>query len=110
MPSLPLVGSPARSPARQPRREKRRADLDQGGFAETSHPTTHANPSYVEHGVVHCPEGRKLFPQMSVLKNLMLGAYVHRGDRAGNQKMLDEVFQLFPILAERRQRLEAAVL
>ncbi len=27
--------------------------IDQGGFAETSHPTTHANPSYVEHGVVH---------------------------------------------------------
>jgi branched-chain amino acid transport system ATP-binding protein len=58
----------------------------------------------VQQGVVHCPEGRKLFPQMSVLKNLMLGAYVHRSDRAGNQKMLDEVFQLFPILAERRDQ------
>jgi branched-chain amino acid transport system ATP-binding protein len=32
----------------------------------------------VASGVVQCPEGRKLFPQMSVLKNLMLGAYVHR--------------------------------
>lgn len=58
----------------------------------------------VQQGIVHCPEGRKLFPQMSVLKNLMLGAYVHRSDRAGNQKMLDEVFQLFPILAERREQ------
>ena len=58
----------------------------------------------VQQGIVHCPEGRKLFPQMSVLKNLMLGAYVHRGDRAGNQKMLDEVFNLFPILAERREQ------
>jgi len=58
----------------------------------------------VQHGVVHCPEGRKLFPQMSVLKNLMLGAYVHRRDRAGSQKMLDEVFNLFPILAERREQ------
>ena len=37
----------------------------------------------VQHGVVQCPEGRKLFPGMSVLKNLMLGAYVHRGDSAG---------------------------
>jgi branched-chain amino acid transport system ATP-binding protein len=55
-------------------------------------------------GVVHCPEGRKLFPQMSVLRNLTLGAYVHRRDRAGNQKMLDEVFNLFPILAERREQ------
>ena len=56
----------------------------------------------VQQGIVHCPEGRKLFPQMSVLKNLMLGAYVHRSDRAGNQKMLDEVFNLFPSLAARR--------
>jgi branched-chain amino acid transport system ATP-binding protein len=58
----------------------------------------------VELGVVHCPEGRKLFPQMPVLKNLMLGAYVHRSDRAGNQRMLDDVFALFPILAERRDQ------
>ncbi len=56
----------------------------------------------VEHGVVQCPEGRKLFPGMSVLKNLMLGAYVHRGDKAGNQQRLDEVMKLFPILAEKR--------
>ena len=53
-------------------------------------------------GVVQCPEGRKLFPQMSVLKNLMLGAYVHRGDKAGNQRMLDEVLALFPILDEKK--------
>jgi branched-chain amino acid transport system ATP-binding protein len=58
----------------------------------------------VQQGVVHCPEGRKLFPEMTVLKNLMLGAYVHRRDRAGNQKMLDEVFNLFPVLAERREQ------
>src|SRR5260370_32786970 len=36
----------------------------------------------VEAGVVHCPEGRKLFPGMSVARNLMLGAYVHRRDKA----------------------------
>ena len=58
----------------------------------------------VQHGVVHCPEGRKLFPQMSVLKNLTLGAYVHRSDRAGNERMLGDVFSLFPILAERRDQ------
>ena len=56
----------------------------------------------VQHGVVQCPEGRKLFPGMSVLKNLMLGAYVHRGDTAGSRKVLDEVFALFPILAEKK--------
>lgn len=56
----------------------------------------------VEHGVVQCPEGRKLFPGMSVLKNLMLGAYVHRSDKAGNQRTLDEVMSLFPILAAKK--------
>lgn len=56
----------------------------------------------VEAGVVQCPEGRKLFPQMSVLKNLMLGAYVHRRDTAGNKKRLDEVLALFPILDQKK--------
>lgn len=56
----------------------------------------------VSSGVVQCPEGRKLFAQMSVLKNLTLGAYVHRNDRAGNQKALDEVLGLFPILDEKK--------
>lgn len=56
----------------------------------------------VSSGVVQCPEGRKLFPQMSVMKNLMLGAYVHRSDRPGNQKRLEEVFGLFPILDEKK--------
>jgi branched-chain amino acid transport system ATP-binding protein len=53
-------------------------------------------------GVVQCPEGRKLFPQMSVLKNLMLGAYVHRGDGAGNAERLREVMDLFPILKQKQ--------
>ena len=44
----------------------------------------------VQSGVVQCPEGRKLFPGMSVLKNLMLGAYVHRRDSAGN-KLTDRI-------------------
>ncbi len=56
----------------------------------------------VEAGLVHCPEGRKLFPGMSVLKNLTLGAYVHRGDRAGIRRDLDAVLETFPILAEKR--------
>lgn len=56
----------------------------------------------VSTGLVQCPEGRKLFPQMSVLKNLMLGAYVHRGDKAGNRQRLEEVMALFPILDEKK--------
>jgi branched-chain amino acid transport system ATP-binding protein len=64
----------------------------------------HMKPSQiVRSGVVHCPEGRKLFPGMSVLKNLTLGAYVHRADSAGNRRMLDEVFALFPILETKKE-------
>ena len=56
----------------------------------------------VQLGVVHCPEGRKLFPDMSVLKNLLLGAYVHRHDPAPTQAILDTVFTLFPILRTKK--------
>jgi branched-chain amino acid transport system ATP-binding protein len=56
----------------------------------------------VQAGVVHCPEGRKLFPAMSVRKNLLLGAYVHRQDKAETQTILDQVFAMFPILYEKR--------
>ena len=55
----------------------------------------------VASGVVQCAEGRKLFPQMSVMQNLMMGAYVHRRDRQGNKKRLNEVLELFPILADK---------
>jgi branched-chain amino acid transport system ATP-binding protein len=56
----------------------------------------------VQSGLVHCPEGRKLFPMMSVRKNLELGAYVHRSDKAGIRRSIDEVFGLFPILAKKQ--------
>ncbi|GGY85951.1 ABC transporter ATP-binding protein [Marinobacter zhanjiangensis] len=55
----------------------------------------------VNSGVVQCAEGRQLFPQMSVHDNLMLGAYVHRRDKEGNRKRLNEVLELFPILEEK---------
>jgi len=53
-------------------------------------------------GLVHCPEGRKLFPMMSVRKNLTLGAYVHRRDKAGIRRSIDEVFSLFPVLEKKQ--------
>ena len=60
-------------------------------------------PSHiVADGLVHCPEGRKLFPGMSVLKNLTLGAYVHRNDPAGSKPLLEQVFGMFPILREKQ--------
>ncbi|WP_233835442.1 ABC transporter ATP-binding protein [Paraburkholderia sp. ZP32-5] len=63
----------------------------------------------VRSGVIQCPEGRKLFPGMSVLKNLTLGAYVHRGDKAGNRRNLEHVFSLFPLLAERKDHLAGSL-
>jgi branched-chain amino acid transport system ATP-binding protein len=60
-------------------------------------------PSHiVRAGVVHCPEGRKLFPGLSVLKNLILGAYVHRSDHKTTQQRLEQVFEMFPILREKK--------
>ena len=55
-------------------------------------------------GISQCPEGRKLFPEMSVLKNLRLGAFIRRQDKKGIEKSLAEVFQLFPILSERSKQ------
>ncbi|MGY8527026.1 ABC transporter ATP-binding protein [Paracidovorax citrulli] len=56
----------------------------------------------VQAGLVHCPEGRKLFPAMSVQKNLTLGAYVHRRDSAGIRQSLEEVYEMFPILRQKK--------
>ena len=58
----------------------------------------------VSSGIVQCAEGRKLFPQMTVMQNLMMGAYVHRRDKAGNKKYLDEVLELYPILKEKEHQ------
>jgi branched-chain amino acid transport system ATP-binding protein len=52
-------------------------------------------------GIIHIPEGRRLFPYMSVLANLKLGAYL-RADSAGIRQDLDEIFERFPRLRERR--------
>jgi branched-chain amino acid transport system ATP-binding protein len=56
----------------------------------------------VEAGVVHCPEGRKLFPDMTVAKNLILGAYVHRSDKACTRTQLERVYGMFQVLHEKR--------
>jgi branched-chain amino acid transport system ATP-binding protein len=63
----------------------------------------HKPSDIVAAGIVQCPEGRKLFAGMSVAKNLMLGAYVHRGERRRNEALLDKVFELFPVLREKRR-------
>jgi branched-chain amino acid transport system ATP-binding protein len=54
-------------------------------------------------GVSQVPEGRRIFPQLSVAENLDMGAYL-RKDKAGIAKDRDYVFSLFPILKERRHQ------
>ena len=55
-------------------------------------------------GIAHVPEGRQVFPEMTVQENLEIGAYVPRA-KAERSRMLDLVFSIFPVLAERRKQL-----
>jgi len=54
-------------------------------------------------GIAHCPEGRRVFPYMTVDENLQMGAYV-RTDAADVARDRERVFAHFPILAERRRQ------
>jgi len=52
-------------------------------------------------GIAQCPEGRKLFPALTVDKNLRLGGYVHRSDRKASAESFEMVCDLFPALREK---------
>jgi branched-chain amino acid transport system ATP-binding protein len=58
----------------------------------------------VRKGIAHVPEGRGLFPYMTVLENLQLGAYTKEA-RSKMKETLEEVFELFPRLKERKDQL-----
>jgi len=58
----------------------------------------------VRMGISHVPEGRRVFPAMTVLENLELGAFLRR-DKDGITRDLKKVYELFPILADRRKQL-----
>src|SRR5262245_47318901 len=55
-------------------------------------------------GIAHVPEGRRLFPKMTVLENLKMGAYV-RARAADGPSTLDMIYQHFPILRQRGRQL-----
>lgn len=59
-------------------------------------------------GLVQVPEGRKLFPDMSVHENLLVGSYVKTA-RAKRQENLDMCYEMFPKLAERRKQLAGSL-
>jgi len=52
-------------------------------------------------GIAHLPEGRELFPEMTVTENLQLGHWTQRRDRAGERARIDEMMDIFPRLRER---------
>ncbi len=55
-------------------------------------------------GIAMAPEGRRVFPQMTVMENLEMGAYL-RKDKAQVKRDLEEIFHHFPILRERRKQM-----
>ncbi len=57
----------------------------------------------VGHGIAHVPEGRRIFPALTVADNLRMGAYLP-GARRGFAESLARVYALFPVLAERRRQ------
>lgn len=76
-----------------------------GRIYYNSEPLNKVTPdAIVKLGISHCPEGRMLFPEMPVYKNMELGAYVRRTDRGRVEEMRQEVYALFPRLRERRKQ------
>ena len=65
--------------------------------------TTTAPHEIVKRGIAQSPEGRRLFPRMSVTENLEMGAF-QRNDKAEIRSDMDRVFELFPRLQERRNQ------
>ncbi|MDB5043162.1 MAG: transporter related protein [Candidatus Eremiobacteraeota bacterium] len=62
---------------------------------------THADPAaIVRRGIVHCPEGRHVFPEFTVEENLRVGAYAR-----GDLDAMDAVLEMFPVLRERLRQL-----
>ncbi len=75
-----------------------------GRIVFEGHDITHASArAILELGIAHCPEGRRVFPYMSVDENLEMGCFL-RSDRRGIAQDLERIFEQFPRLAERRQQ------
>jgi branched-chain amino acid transport system ATP-binding protein len=55
-------------------------------------------------GIAHCPEGRRVFPELTVTENLEMGAYLERSKRIVNER-IEKLFESFPILKERQRQL-----
>ncbi len=64
----------------------------------------HSAHEVVELGIVQVPEGRRIFPQMTVVENLRMGSYIERARKKRDENM-ERIFSLFPRLKEREKQL-----
>jgi branched-chain amino acid transport system ATP-binding protein len=69
----------------------------------------HKSSDILAHGIVHVPEGRRLFGAMSVEENLMMGAYLRRAAGSELKRDIDRVYATFPKLRERRKQAAATL-
>ena len=78
--------------------------VSSGSIEADGRDMTRASPSgFVQAGIAHVPEGRRLFSAMSVRDNLLMGAYL-RDDKDAVTADLERVYAMFPILADRRRQ------
>jgi branched-chain amino acid transport system ATP-binding protein len=76
-----------------------------GSVAYLDEDITHTPPqNIVRKGVIQVPEGRKIFPRMSVTENLEMGGYIHSDQQLIKQD-IESMFKMFPRLGERRKQL-----
>jgi branched-chain amino acid transport system ATP-binding protein len=78
-------------------------------FSEGRDLTGDSAAAILARGIVHVPEGRRLFGAMSVEENLLMGAYARRASRAEISRDLDQVYATFPKLRERRTQAAATL-
>ncbi|MCA1457830.1 ABC transporter ATP-binding protein [Bradyrhizobium sp. BRP22] len=78
-------------------------------FSEGRDLTGDTAAEILAHGIVHVPEGRRLFGAMSVEENLLMGAYLRKASRAEINRDLDQVYATFPKLRERRRQAAATL-
>src|SRR5438445_298524 len=100
----PLLGQIRRALPRGGTLVVKDVDTRAGGIRFNGEDITGLRPDLVlRRGLAYVPQGRIVFPQMTVLENLEMGAYIER-DRARVTQALEQVYTMFPILSERRRQ------
>lgn len=84
--------------------------IQSGSYRADGVDLVHATAATIlKHGIVHVPEGRRLFGAMSVEDNLIMGAYSRTAERTAIRRDMDRVYATFPKLFERRNQAAATL-